>query len=97
MAEDEKYHETTPQGDEAMSEMDFDYPDINWCPLCGERRDLCQCSDDDIDAWLDSNGVEDEFGYEDERPRCGCPLCYCSNPTIAGETCNECLAGAHQG
>jgi hypothetical protein len=28
---------------------------------------------------------------------CGCPLCYCSNQTEYGVTCNECITGAHQG
>lgn len=23
----------------------FDYPAINWCPVCGEPLNLCQCTD----------------------------------------------------
>lgn len=34
---------------------------------------------------------------EEENRRCGCPYCYCGNLTTAGETCSECLSGAHQG
>jgi hypothetical protein len=42
----------------------------------------------------DSEDDEDDAG---ESPKCGCKYCFCSNDTIAGEACNDCLAGAHQG
>ena len=29
--------------------------------------------------------------------QCSCPLCFCTNITLAGEACPDCLAGAHQG
>lgn len=48
--------------------------------------------DEDFSEW---DWYEDDF--EDDQPGCGCPFCMCSNPTIAGETCNDCLAGSHQG
>ncbi len=72
----------------------MNYPDPNWCPLCGEPRGVCLCCDDDIDEWFDDFDAYDELG---EASHCGCPYCYCSNLTVAGETCNECLSGAHQG
>ena len=28
---------------------------------------------------------------------CCCPYCHCMNETIAGEICNDCRAGTHQG
>lgn len=51
-------------------------------------------------AWLDGLADDEDWDYDNEldvRPTCGCPLCYCSNRTVAGETCNDCLAGTHQG
>lgn len=43
------------------------------------------------------------LGYDEyaepthDRPTCGCKLCFCFNETEYGETCGDCLVGAHQG
>ena len=34
--------------------------------------------------------------YDDPVP-CGCKYCYCMDDTIAGETCDNCTRGIHQG
>ena len=47
------------------------------------------------DAATDEDGCDP--GDDEERPDCGCKFCHCVNTTIAGETCNDCLSGAHQG
>lgn len=47
------------------------------------------------DVWWDED--EDEDPWDDERPLCGCPYCFCGNHTEHGEICDDCLAGAHQG
>lgn len=78
------------------------YPDPA-CPYCGGTGsfgndwDDCECMtvldpDEEEAEWIQM--MED---YELEHPKCGCPFCYCTNTTIAGEKCDDCLAGAHQG
>lgn len=49
-------------------------------------------------GWLDEyySGEEDDYP-EEEAPHCGCRFCHCFNYTTAGETCNSCLMGEHQG
>lgn len=77
-------------------------PGSTKCHACREQDMI------DAEPWLDDENevgededtevMEDMYPLElDDLPRCGCPFCYCSNVTVAGETCNECLAGAHQG
>lgn len=55
--------------------------------------------DDDM-ARLEWAG-EEEDGYDEdldeERYPCGCGFCNCVNDTVAGEVCNMCLRGEHQG
>ncbi len=77
--------------------MDFGLIDADghWCPVCGEMRGICQCDESDFMAEEADDWYEDD--YEPEGARCGCPFCYCTNVTIAGEKCNQCLAGIHQG
>lgn len=60
-----------------------------WCGRCYCCQDCCICADP---VWTGGGDID-----ESESASCGCRFCYCSNPTIAGEVCNECLAGAHRG
>lgn len=50
--------------------------------------------DDDMDEYEDD---EDDDVGDDEGETCGCRFCVCSNPSIAGESCQPCRSGAHQG
>lgn len=67
-----------------MDEVDHEY-----CASCGYNDDTI----------LD--GEEEDYGYDEELDEehypCGCGFCNCTNDTIAGEVCNQCLSGAHQG
>jgi hypothetical protein len=47
-----------------MSERDLVYPDINWCPNCGERSNLCQCTEDDMNRWAAEVIDSWEWAYE---------------------------------
>lgn len=84
-------------------------PDEFWALPEGERaictdRQTCKLRRINDAAWgrlCDTDDDEPLGGYidepEDDCVPCGCPFCFCSNCTIAGETCNECRDGAHQG
>lgn len=52
------------------------------CELCGHP--LC------------GGGCEEE-DFVEEGESCGCSYCMCMNETDSGETCSQCLSGAHQG
>jgi hypothetical protein len=56
----------------------------NNCEYCGAPDGACDCDD----------GLRREY---DTRRTCGCELCMCSLQTEYGETCENCLSGAHQG
>ena len=51
------------------------------------EEELEELYDIEEQDWLDGN----------EEPYCGCKYCICLNKTLAGETCSDCLHGAHQG
>ena len=51
------------------------------CEDCGQEIGYCDCS----------------VTCEDDGEDCGCRYCFCPNTTIAGEVCNDCLKGIHQG
>lgn len=53
-----------------MTQPVFDYPDINWCPDCGEPRSLCQCADMNLDGEPDF--TLDDLEWEEAYPE----LCY---------------------
>jgi hypothetical protein len=59
----------------------------DWCPDCGEPRGVCRCTE---------GAAQDDADDEDLDLTCSCPLCFCSNITIAGEPCIDCMSGAHQ-
>ena len=58
---------------------EYDYPDMHWCPCCGEPENLCNCDPEFYDepeldlenccyyCWRESSGV---CGF------CGLPLCH---------------------
>jgi hypothetical protein len=43
-----------------MSERDFVYPDIHWCPSCGLPQVVCDCTEDDMNRWADEQLYADE-------------------------------------
>lgn len=89
-----------------------DTDNLRICKTCGQYETnatsgICWCCReqemiDDADIEPSDWSVWDEYDQDEEdwieaQPGCGCPFCHCSNFTIMGETCDECLAGAHQG
>ena len=67
--------------------MEFDYPDINWCPDCGEPINLCQCDE----GYRELEAEEDWENFcscgrpaDDNCGFCGEPLCYMCFETGAG-------------
>lgn len=46
-------------------------PGANWCPVCGEPRGVCQCTDEDYSNFFD---VEDDW-LDEPRERITCDRC----------------------
>lgn len=86
---------------------------MSLCEACGRgdhancgMQTWCQC-DCDSEAvvswsWPDDDPDMPEDEYFDRAPctgreACGCKYCFCMNETEYGETCGDCLVGAHQG
>lgn len=51
----------------------------------------------ELSLLYDEEYNEDDYRDDDDYYQCGCPYCYCTNMTIGGSKCSECLEGAHQG
>ncbi len=78
----------------------------NYCPDCGEPREVCQCGENEIipfselgnwhpQTWFGEIDDEDEDEWVVET--CSCPYCFCSNYVEYGEVCADCYRGEHQG
>lgn len=77
---------------------------VTRCPRCGcawgfeeiEREKCFAC------GWEDGDDFEDDYDDfeddDDDIATCCCRYCYCQQRvSVAGETCNDCFAGSHQG
>jgi len=45
----------------------------------------------------DDEDDDEEWDEDEKHYTCSCPYCFCTNDTVAGEVCTDCLRGAHQG
>lgn len=36
-------------------------PGANWCPVCGEMRGICQCTDEEILGYVSQDWDEDDW------------------------------------
>ena len=72
--------------------VEYRYPHVHNTPsrtcLPGEECELCG------HPLCGGECEEEDFGEVGED--CGCPYCPCMNDTESGETCSQCLSGAHQ-
>lgn len=74
-----------------------DHPDPNWCPDCGEPRDVCRCDMGMPDWWeYDDDGYCELCGGEGVIITCCDDICVGSGHCIHGdgeEMCPKCFGG----
>ena len=56
---------------------DLKDPGANWCPVCGEPRGVCQCTDDDYSNYFDTEDIP--------RERVECK--YCGGDGMLDDVC----------
>lgn len=79
-------------------QREFDYPDPDWCPYCGELRDICESHGGCVEPsdWEDYDSYCEMCGGEGVIITCCDDICVGGGHCIHGdgeEMCPACLGG----